>query len=143
MKIPTRKEMQNMCFNGNIPEEFREWQEAVKAHWCGDWDDMLVTRDCPEFESCHCFPLREKKQTYQFEICFQLKVTEQQIEDLYAVGCDDALVSFRNDETCISFAREHINYIHAVCSALKDIQMVIDIEKHRVDIIALEPCKHD
>lgn len=55
MKIPSNEEFKEMDRDGKIRKEFKEWRVYYKAHFCEEWDDMLITNEWPEFKCCSCY----------------------------------------------------------------------------------------
>ncbi|MCP3679730.1 MAG: hypothetical protein GY782_05480 [Gammaproteobacteria bacterium] len=55
--------------------------------------------------------------------------TTNQLEDtLYEVGCDDALINFRNGTVYLDFSREATTFEKAILSAIKEVESVNAIQ---------------
>lgn len=61
IKIPSRKQISEMDYKGEILPEFEAWRKEYKAHFCYEWDDALVYKGIPEFKACLCFKKEDKK----------------------------------------------------------------------------------
>jgi hypothetical protein len=62
--------------------------------------------------------------TYQFTLVLKnVNENTKELEDsLFEVGCDDALINFKNGAVYLEFDREASSLEEAVISAIKDVQ---------------------